>query len=824
MRTRCTTFVRTLASLGVLLLAVALPAHALPGDLGPAGPATAAGLLAHPPEAQDIVDTYIDDDWTGLPPGTPVFFPGDPVTHTIGVDAFATIQEGVDGLTITGTVHVADGVYTGTLNIVARTSIQVVGLDRDTVVVRPDDTLCWNVGGYGCSRRAAFRVVDSPGIAFHNSTFDFADVAGNNNIGFLYWDSTGALEGNVLENMSLPDLSGYYYEVTSYFRAPAYTDTLRAEIVIRNNLFTDTGRLGLVTHDFVHATIEDNTFFKVFDDFGYAMEIGSRSTAVISGNVIYGYDTPAASDGSASAGIYVENAFTGGLPHVTKTVTIRNNDIHSNQYGLYIGNEWDGFAGDVDIVVLLEETGVHDNVEGGIVVADEDRSAGSSVTLQANRNALTNNGAVGCYFFTYGDGELHTILAENSIVGHDIGILVENWGGAGSLYDLAAHHNRIVDNGIGVSSTITATFAAADNWWGCNDGPGAAGCDPIFGPVGYDPWIVLGLSAVPDVIALYTTADLTADLTWNSVPTDTSPWGHVPDGIEASFATTMGTVSPTVSATQAGMATSTFAAEHLPGPAVVSATVDHQTVTTTVTIIEPVVQFSSASYSVDEAAGLAVITVTANPAPGRFAQVGYTSGGGTATPGSDYTPVSGWLDFGPGEDTLTFTVPILDDTLDELDETVALSLTGAASATLGTPYTATLTLLDDDPLPLVRFDRADHQVNESAGSATITVTLSAPSSFTVTVAYAAYDGTATPGDDYTPVSGTLTFAPGQDTLTFTVPILDDTLDEPAETIALSLSNPINAELGTPYTATLAIVDDDLLFTIYVPLVFRAFAP
>ena len=41
--------------------------------------------------------------------------------------------------------------------------------------------------------------------------------------------------------------------------------------------------------------------------------------------------------------------------------------------------------------------------------------------------------------------------------------------------------------------------------------------------------------------------------------------------------------------------------------------------------------------------------------------------------------------------------------------------------------------------------------------------------------------------DYTAASGTLTFAPGETAKTFAVPIKEDTLDEPDETVILRLS-------------------------------------
>jgi hypothetical protein len=187
--------------------------------------------------------------------------------------------------------------------------------------------------------------------------------------------------------------------------------------------------------------------------------------------------------------------------------------------------------------------------------------------------------------------------------------------------------------------------------------------------------------------------------------------------------------------------------------------------------------------------------------------VDYASIGGTAGEGSDYTPVSGTLSLAPGTTSITFTVPISDDAEVEADETVQLSLSNPANAVLGDPATATLTIVDND-LPRVRFGSSNYRVNERRGAATIRAVLTSTSPQTVTVDYASIGGTAGEGSDYTPVSGTLTFAPGTTSITFTMPISDDAEVEADETVRLSLSNPTNATLGGTSATTVTIVDDD----------------
>ena len=222
------------------------------------------------------------------------------------------------------------------------------------------------------------------------------------------------------------------------------------------------------------------------------------------------------------------------------------------------------------------------------------------------------------------------------------------------------------------------------------------------------------------------------------------------------------------------------------------------------------VSFSSPAYSSGEAGGSATITVTLSAASSVTATVNYATSDNTATAGSDYIAVSGALTFTPGATSLTFTVPITSDTAQEGNETITLTLSSPVSATLGITNPATLTIVDDDN-PTIDFSSAAYSVNEGAGTATITVTLSATPSLTVNVNYAASDITAIAGSDYTAVTGTLTFTPGVTIQTFTVPIVTDSLFENNETVRLSLNAPSNAILGSANNpAMLTIVDDDTM--------------
>ena len=87
--------------------------------------------------------------------------------------------------------------------------------------------------------------------------------------------------------------------------------------------------------------------------------------------------------------------------------------------------------------------------------------------------------------------------------------------------------------------------------------------------------------------------------------------------------------------------------------------------------------------------------------------VNYAATGGTATGGGvDYTLASGTLTFNPGVTSQVVNVTVVNDALDEDDETVAVTLSAPSNATLGAQTTHTYTIADDDATPSVQFAAA----------------------------------------------------------------------------------------------------------------------
>jgi chitinase len=219
---------------------------------------------------------------------------------------------------------------------------------------------------------------------------------------------------------------------------------------------------------------------------------------------------------------------------------------------------------------------------------------------------------------------------------------------------------------------------------------------------------------------------------------------------------------------------------------------------------------------------VATITVEltgVNPTP---VTVSWATSDGTATAGSDYgvrnstTPPSGTLTFPPGGSpmtvrTKTFTVPILQDTIVEGTETVALSLGGPVGAGLVAGRdTATLLIVDDDVGGVVQFSSLLFGATECAAlpcNAMLTVSRTAGAASGVTVDFATADGTATSVADYVATSGTVTFGAGQTSQTILIPLQIEPGVEATKSFSVVVGNPGGgATLGVRTTAEVRIAD------------------
>jgi subtilisin-like proprotein convertase family protein len=147
--------------------------------------------------------------------------------------------------------------------------------------------------------------------------------------------------------------------------------------------------------------------------------------------------------------------------------------------------------------------------------------------------------------------------------------------------------------------------------------------------------------------------------------------------------------------------------------------------------------------AVEGGAGTVFFTVTLSGPSDQTVTVNYRTRDATATAGTDYVAVSGALAFSPGTTALDIGVLVLNDPLDEDDETLLLSLSAPQNADL-TDSLGQATITDDDPLPAVAISDALVTEGDSGQTeAAFTVSLSAVSGRVVSVDYSTEDGTAT---------------------------------------------------------------------------------
>ena len=197
----------------------------------------------------------------------------------------------------------------------------------------------------------------------------------------------------------------------------------------------------------------------------------------------------------------------------------------------------------------------------------------------------------------------------------------------------------------------------------------------------------------------------------------------------------------------------------------------------TVTITDndvPEVTFNPTAVTVAEGAGTVSVTVQLDRSPAAELVIPVQTANSTATAGSDYTGLTSTnVTFAAGTGTTavtrTVTITILEDIVDEADETFTVSFgtLPAGRVTAGTDNTATVTITDDD-VPEVTFNPTAVTVAEGAGTVSVTVQLDRSPAAELVIPVQTANSTATAGSDYTGLTSTnVTFAAGTGTTAVT---------------------------------------------------------
>ncbi len=214
--------------------------------------------------------------------------------------------------------------------------------------------------------------------------------------------------------------------------------------------------------------------------------------------------------------------------------------------------------------------------------------------------------------------------------------------------------------------------------------------------------------------------------------------------------------------------------------------------------------FSSSSYTVDDTVGTLTITVTRN-LTGSIGSVSYVTADGTAIAGTDYTASNGILNFAVGQDTTTFTVPIIFHSPYHGDKSFTVALSGPYNGSLKSPSSATVTINDTNYESYYNFSASTYTVLDNQGTITITVKR-LNTDVAGSIDYTTADMGAKAGIDYTAASGTLDFAVGQTTKTFDIPILTRNTYYGDRAFTVALSNSVNGTLSMPSSSTVTIYD------------------
>ncbi|ALG68759.1 Calx-beta domain-containing protein [Beggiatoa leptomitoformis] len=228
-------------------------------------------------------------------------------------------------------------------------------------------------------------------------------------------------------------------------------------------------------------------------------------------------------------------------------------------------------------------------------------------------------------------------------------------------------------------------------------------------------------------------------------------------------------------------------------------------------------QFVATDYTVTENSGVAQLGIERIGGSVGAVAVQYAVTGGTAVVDTDYVSVAGTLNWSAGDaQTKTVALPILLDEQEDGNKTVVLSLSNASGgAALGAKNTSTVMIVDSfgnavssSTAGILQFSTALTTVNETAGTANVSVTRTGGTQGTVSVSYSTKDGTAVAGSDYTLTQGSLSWANGDgEAKTVSIPVLTDNLTEGNELFTISLANPTgNALLGTISNANIKLLD------------------
>jgi hypothetical protein len=658
---------------------------------------------------------YVDPTFTGAPGTDP---PG-PAT-SIGYDAFATIQAGINGVATGGQVIVAAATYVENPSVTramaikgAQFGVDARGRVASESIVRTNgnQTAVFSVTAANVTIDGFTIDGDDPGVTGGTlASGDDANVSygvrrtgagGNLNVSHDIIDKAaigvrgdGASQGNVINQNSFDSIGNFDFGYAVSLRVDYYAD-------VTNNKMT---RVWTGVHINDHHTaggpasfsISGNEIHSYAGGILYWLTYNAATGATINNNQITAQATA------------VANNF--GLLIVTNqdavSSTITNNTITGHNYGVGLFN-----VPTTNTITLGATNSITGSTKAGVFLTDNLNfnpvgttnflagGPGAVSTVNVNGMSVTGNALDGIR--VEGGTNLQTVTASGATItgsgpgskGLDmLGSLARTNVSSSTITGFAtgvalqggsttAHLNRIIASTTAIDNPGNQTANLENNWWGCNAGPGNAGCGAVTGTnADFDPWMVLGVSASPASVSPGGSSNITADMTKNSdggAPVDTLP------DMPVAWSATNGTMSPPTGTIANGQATSTFTStNNSTGSA--CAMVDSQNTCANIPVVLPAFSINDVSQSEGNGGpGSTSYTFTITKIGAGAASVDYATVDGTAIAPSDYTAISATtLNFLSGDATKTITVFVNGDTAFEGDETFTVHLSNAVGATI----------------------------------------------------------------------------------------------------------------------------------------------
>jgi hypothetical protein len=395
------------------------------------------------------------------------------------------------------------------------------------------------------------------------------------------------------------------------------TLTLNGSNVFNNSLIGNDRNNGAgIFNDFAKVTLTDSNIFNnsaehflgggLFNNYGTVTlkRCNVYNNLALFGGGIYNiYGTVNLTDSNVfnntalnGGGIY--NADGMRINDYKSTINLINSNLYNNSAS---GSGAGIFNNNQNGIVNIIKSNIHHNNAflngGGIYFMDTGTLTIIDSNLYLNSAPLGEGGAI------YNSQHAKMVLTSSNLYKNSA-----NYGGG--IYNslkgqVIIKFSRIIGNTANLGDAIynsaestVGTVTATLNWWGSNNNP----ITKVYGTVNITPWLILTLTANPVQIEFGEISYIKAHLIRDSNGVFHNPTnGHVPNGIQIKFKTTLGNINSPITTTN-GVANTILNSRTVKGVADVSATADSQTVHTQVTIgpIPPrVIQTDPGKYAVN---------------------------------------------------------------------------------------------------------------------------------------------------------------------------------------------------------------------------------